>query len=370
MASKHLSLPAPITLRFAERQRVRHPIIVVPSGVRSPAVVRKPILKTPENGVYVRTLRTNGSVSTALAQAGDWPDLIQRCFDNREADVASFIRRHLADVSPGLIKSLMAIKTVAAPDLKALTAALMDRNKKRFATALVEQGPTPFQAAWGGAETALQIWPPREDQVADKSFWRTLQVADPRYGGLALWWDAGGLGPPATPVIKQGAWESWVVIDKGWQVFDFMRADPTGAFYQRRMYPIDAFAQRNGGTPGVGFDPGLAVQDVAEAMAAGLQFATALGWAAEEAVLGFQFRWTGLQGRVLTSLSGGMQPPFDRAADDEAVSFVEIPLATAPLAVAPYARKATQSLIALFGGEVLTADFVERVVRARLEHGR
>jgi hypothetical protein len=44
--------------------------------------------------VYCRTLNANGTASTAIAQPTDWRDIFDRCFENREADIGRFLRRH------------------------------------------------------------------------------------------------------------------------------------------------------------------------------------------------------------------------------------------------------------------------------------
>ena len=54
----------------------------------------KPLVKS--NTVYgVRSLHANNTPSTTEATWNDWKDLIERCFDNREADIGRFVQRHL-----------------------------------------------------------------------------------------------------------------------------------------------------------------------------------------------------------------------------------------------------------------------------------
>ena len=58
-----------------------------------------------QNTAYARTLRVNHTPSTATALFSDWLKIINVCFDNREADIVNFVRRHLTGLD---IPSLLA----------------------------------------------------------------------------------------------------------------------------------------------------------------------------------------------------------------------------------------------------------------------
>jgi hypothetical protein len=51
-----------------------------------------------QNAVYVRTISNGRASSCEPVTAADWDKLMRICFDNREADVGRFMRRHLGEI--------------------------------------------------------------------------------------------------------------------------------------------------------------------------------------------------------------------------------------------------------------------------------
>jgi hypothetical protein len=94
-----------VEVSFADSSGQLYPIIKVPAGVRSPVTAKSTIngadgrALLKDNAVYVRTLNSNNTVSSAEARRGDWDALVRVCFDNREADIGAFVRRHLAGLN-------------------------------------------------------------------------------------------------------------------------------------------------------------------------------------------------------------------------------------------------------------------------------
>jgi hypothetical protein len=74
------SEPFPVQVQFGERDGTLYPVICVPSGVRVPVVAKrdlgppdKRLIK--DHAVYVRSLRSNNTVSSSEARRGDWERL-------------------------------------------------------------------------------------------------------------------------------------------------------------------------------------------------------------------------------------------------------------------------------------------------------
>jgi predicted HTH transcriptional regulator len=80
-------------------QGIVHPEIVIPTGIQNPVISRTGFEKElRQNAVYVRTISNGRPSSCEPMTAADWDKLMRICFDNREADVGRFLRRHLPDM--------------------------------------------------------------------------------------------------------------------------------------------------------------------------------------------------------------------------------------------------------------------------------
>ncbi|MET3836154.1 hypothetical protein ABIB58_001495 [Brevundimonas sp. UYEF29] len=364
LVSRHLTPAIPVEVRFVRNGEIDHPVLIIPTGVRTPAVLKKAIGTAPKDTVYVRTLHGSGVVSTAPACAADWPVLMQICFDNREADIAGFIRRHLASSDLGALTALLP-SAPRADDLAEITVKAMARGRKRYEKAMAQEPVPAAGLDWGRFEIAVVADPPQTARPADQTDRRALAGSDPNFGGMALWYD-GTLDQ--RPVFEDGGLECRVIVDSWFDILDFMRFEPAGVFYQNRLLDTDASARQRKAKTQATMEPRLTIQGVGESLAAALIYMTALGWDPSTTTLGVRCRWTGVQGRNLISFTGSpMIFGENRARDDAVESFTTLPLETASNAVAPFAAKLVAPLLALFNGYVLPGDVAERSVQARLE---
>ena len=114
LISRYASELFEVGVAFGKRDGREYPVIVVPEGVRSPVAAKVPLLDENKKEligageVFFRTLAANGIPSSALARPQDWPEIVELCFNNREADVGRFLRRQLAGhcISPPLCMNL------------------------------------------------------------------------------------------------------------------------------------------------------------------------------------------------------------------------------------------------------------------------
>ena len=104
LVSRYANSPYEVAVAIRDHDGQLHPVIVVPEGVRVPVVVKRNLVangskKLLEVGdVYFRTLLSNGTPSSARILPSDYPELMDICFENREADIGRFLRRHLSGV--------------------------------------------------------------------------------------------------------------------------------------------------------------------------------------------------------------------------------------------------------------------------------
>jgi hypothetical protein len=386
--SKYASSLFEIEVTFGQVDGVDIPVIVVPSGVTFPVATKAHLRDA--NGksliafgqIYFRTLNANGTPSTAAAQPQDWKDIVEICFENREADLGRFLRRLVgsgtADVGALLQAAVRPARrsgddggTTAKPLLRDRALELLDEGMKRFGTEVAQRklsGEAKRLVEGGSWEVALIIDPPKVDQLPTESFRQILASSNPRFTGWPVWLDSSDFRETANrPVVRSGAWETFVVsVEEDFSDVDFYRFDPNGKFYLYRNLQDDA---SNKVRPGTALDPILVVIRLAEAVAVGLAFAKALGWPAEQTTLGFATRWTKIRGRKIHSWANNRAYFSERspASDDVAVGFCQLHADTPANAIAPTIETLARPLFVLFGGFEMPKPSIEQWVQKLIE---
>ncbi len=376
-----------VTVGFGVRNGIKHPVIVIPEGIRTP-VAAKTDLANPSDqkkflirrgDVYFRTLEANGTPSTAVARPEDWKDIVEICFDNREADVGRFLRRQLG--AQGAQAMLMALQgETSDPEkkrisLKEASLAALDAGSQHYVAAVKARSLSEDEktlVAAGAWSVALCFDPAGENDVADEAFLSAVASSNPRYTGWPVWLDSRGFRSSADhPYVLDNGWEALIVsAGDGWlsSHFDFMRLEPRGRFYLRRVLQDDSTPEKV--PPGKVIDPLLMLYRVAEVIAVGLAIGKSLGFDQAKTKLGFSFRWEGLKGRQLRAwanpMTVGMLGSSSASRDDTITTYAEISLDTAPQAIAPAVDAATRKLFAAFGGYHLKLDRIEDRVSALL----
>jgi hypothetical protein len=379
LISRHSHELFEIGVAFPILDGSEYPVIVVPEGVRSPVAAKADLFdgarKLVQHGdVYFRTLSSNGTPSTAVARPQDWADILEICFENREADIGRFLRRHLG----GDLSSFVATLQQAArpnpppPSLRERARELLQDGDTRFAAALAARpnNPQRLNEDFGTWSIAVVIDPMRPDSLPDANFFNVIAASNPNFTGWPPWFDSrAARDASAAPRVSDRAWEALIVSFEAWSNHvDFFRMDPRGTFFLARILQDDLSDRVQ---PMTMLDPILIIIRVADVMAVALSFARALGWDPDSTRLGFAFRWTRLQGRTLDCWSNPMVPisVTGRAHDDVAETFVEVPLITPANALAPYVEQAVRELFVLFGGYTFptaaTEEWVLLVAPAR-----
>jgi Schlafen, AlbA_2 len=385
LVSRYAHEPFEVQVAFVERDGRVYPVIAIPQGVRVPAVVKSAL--TDANGnkllavgeIYFRTLHSNGTPSSATSRPQDWRDILEICFDNREADIGRFLRRQLAgqDFSRFLADLRGEIGTpplagTPKTGLRERCAAILAAGDKSFANAVEERAlsaqerPLLDGLTWN---IALALAPPKSDAISDRDFFATFVASNPKYTGWPIWLDARTLADERSrPVVRGGAWEALIVglSDNTANRLEFFHLDAKGEFYLRRLLQDDAVPRQL--EPGTRLDPVLVIYRVTEAIAVGIAVAKGLGWP-DSACLGFLFRWRKLKGRRLDTWSNPIiyVPGGGPAQEDEITTFIEVPLISTLSAVAPLVEAATRDLFAAFDGTRLSSETYEEHVRRVIE---
>ncbi len=379
IVSKYASQAFEAAVTTVPREGQKHPVIVVEEGVRIPVVVKSDLkvdggkFLLRERDIYFRTLGANGTPSTANILPRDLPDLLDICFDNREADIGRFLRRQLgADDIGQLADILQGLTAPPAPELRQRTIEALVEGESAFFAAI---GRRPLPADQTEVlelltlRVSMLLEPQHMDALPTREFLNRLNASNPQYTGWPMWLDSSAFNEQADrPVVRDGTWEALVVaLDAGWsQHLDFMRFDPRGSFFLRRLMQDDTSDKVS---PGKALDAMLMIYRVAEAIAVGISMARAAGWSAEDSA-GLAFRWNALEGRrvqgwanPLRSIGLGSAASATPTVD----AFVKVPLDTPHLALAPYVAKALAPLFAVFGGYEVKDQVIEEAVRQLVE---
>ena len=199
LISRFAPEPFEIGVGFAVREGQDYPVVRIPEGVLYPVAASRDLKDSSGNhlvrlgDVYFRTLQANGTPSTARARPNDWPEIMEICFQNREADIGRFIRRHLAgDQLERLVHSLTGIQIPKAPSLRERAQALLNDGARRMELALTSRTITDSEEmilsslAWS---IGLVVDPPKTDAVADPHFMNAVAAANPHYTGWPVWLD-------------------------------------------------------------------------------------------------------------------------------------------------------------------------------------
>ena len=381
MISKFASEPFEVEVNFPELDGQAYPVLTVSPGVRSPVAAKSDLLiegksKISVNDVYVRTLNSNNTVSTAKIPWKDWPRIIEICLENREADIGRFLRRHLVNLNPGVIQNI-ARELFPVPSQEVtnqqIIKQLMQESFERFMhVAAKRKVKLPPH---GAREVALQIIGQTSSHIQGQSFLNLLASANPKYTGWPIWLVSDTFSDPMRPYTYKDFWEEFIfdensIATKMFQrnTLEFIRFSPEGNFYQRSAYLEDMGIGNHASSAMKVIDFLRPAINVAEAIAVGIHFAKALQYASEDTFLAYMFRWTNLEGRKLVSVTPErMFWPRGPAQQDEVVTYIEVPMDTPLSAISDFVEKAVQPLYHAFEGYALGKAAIEEVTRKLLE---
>jgi hypothetical protein len=376
--SRYASDPFEIEIAWGEREGRHYPVIVVPAGVKVPVAAKRDLKDggrtvVREGAVYFRSLAANGTPSTTEARPSDWAEIVGIGFDNREADVGRFIRRHLAGLDIASLMRFLGQSARAAPTLCDRALKLIDDGEARFQQAINTRTLSADERtmlAHGFWSLGLVIDPPHTSAIADQEFIARIGSSNPKYTGWPVWLDARSLtNPENRPNVLQNGYEYLIVSlspDFSNHI-DFAQLDPKGEFFLHRLLQDDGVPSRI--RPGQVLDPMLMILRVAEAMGVGIAFAKALGWVPDQTTLGFAFRWHELKGRQLSTWANpyGDIREGGVAHDDTIESCVQFSLDTPSSALAQFVDEATKRLFAAFDGTIIPHRTIEDLVKRLFE---
>jgi len=369
--SRYASIAFEIFVGFAERDNGCFPVIGIPDGVRVP-VACKSDLKTAndkyllrEGAVYFRTLGSNGTPSTAAAKPNDWADIVEICFDNREADIARFIRRHLGgERAKDFFNSG---QMQQQKNLEQKTIEFEEYINGLRLTVFKEENLNADMNSLGSWSVTLLLDPSHPDARSTQEFLNIIAGANPNYTGWPVWLDTRTSANTKNRPRKRGqAWEALISTPREGVDYQYMNAK--GEFYLWRVLQDDLTHKVD---PLTVLDPTLVLYRVAETIAVGLNFSKALKFDADS-TLGFYFKWENLKGRALSVWADGwgFSERGPKTHDNVVTGFTNVPATTAPSSIAPYVKEATLDLFAAFEGFEYSLETIEQWVTKVLSRSR
>lgn len=374
MISKYASEPFEVTVEYPQIDGQEFPVIVIPGGVRTLVAAKSDLLD--EDGkrlicvdtVYIRSLSSNNTASTTQATWKDWDKLVEICFDNREADIGRFFRRHLSGINSehlSAIAQAVSGKIQPTKSTEDILREYLEEGEQRFAQTLKERNTA--DPNWGTWEVGLILIGEVPRYSANQKFLNLLHASNPSYSGWPVWLDSRNFDTSDQPYTFEGKWEA--LISGGRTLVEFMQLDPQGKFFLSRVLEDDVPLTERSPEPMTVLDFGLPVLRVAEAIAVGITFAKAMGCVPEATILAFAFKWSGLKGRMLSSWANQnrFMPHFYTAYQDTVISFVSVPLETPLSAIAQYVEQAVQPLFETFNGFALSTAVIEELVQSIIE---
>lgn len=370
MIAKYSSSPFEIAVEYVERDGVEYPVIVVPAGIKTPVATKSELVDQGKilikgDVVYIRSLSANNTPSTTIATWKDWDNIVETCFDNREADIGRFLRRHLSALKPDMLNEFATtLREGMTMDLSIedVLNQFIEECENRYKAILVTKKlELPEVGFW---EVACIIQGDIPKHSANLDFLNLLDASNPRLSGWPVWLDSRGCRDETSkPYVSNGIWEAIIpLIGVGWRDgIDFIRLDPKGRFYLKRAYQEDMRLQQKSLEPLKYFDFGLPVIRSAEALAVGLAFAKAMGCDYEKTSLAFAFKWSKLQGRELVAWANPERyiSRGRTAYQDEVTSFVQVPLDTPLSALSEFVFQVTEPLFQVFDGFILGKQVIE-----------
>jgi Putative DNA-binding domain len=270
----------------------KHPIIVVPGGHRVPIRAKAGApdgKKLVAHRVYIRR---PGPASEEPKTAEEWDRFLERCLQNRQAELLEAMRSIMAGVSPNTAPAT----PTRLDQLKAFGAQAVARWETLVAPLPVGVPPT---LSCGCYDLLMAIDGDFERQSLS-DLRDTIRQAVRNHSGWPPFVNLNRA--PYTPKPVDGAIECWIGPDNDGTYdrpahHDFWRISPDGLLFIRRGYPEDGGWK--GIAPGTSFDITTSTWRLGEAILQGCYISEALGGKSANLILSAS--WTKLAGRVLVS---------------------------------------------------------------------
>ncbi|ADI85228.1 helix-turn-helix domain-containing protein [Geobacter sulfurreducens] len=374
LISKYSSEPFELEVIFQKREELEHPVIVIPPGVETPVALKKGLIGKDgkkyfeAHQVYLRSLNSNNTASTSQATYADWKSLVKKCFDNREADIARFVKRHLTNLPAEFMQIFSGLQSIeqGKPVQKNDVLESFFQESYKLYDARVEKHESKIPDC-GFLDMGFTSADELEGFATNTNFLNLIMSSNPRLTGWPLWIDSRGAASEyARPRVVANCWEVFYPYFGYFNHVDYWRINPSGYFFHRRGFEDDLESSERAPKPFTSFDFSLFIWRVGEAIACALAFCEELKYAGDPRIL-FEVKLSRLEGRQLTCWTSGRQIYGDYKSfqDDYSVS-IDIPTDTPKTMIAEHVYKITVPVFALFNGCEISKGIVSEIVEEML----
>jgi hypothetical protein len=374
LATKYSSDPFEVLVQYPENDGLEFPVVCVPPGVRTPVATKgelkdpttpRPIV--PINVVYVRTLNSNNTVSTSAAKWQDWERLCGHCFDNREADIGRFMRRHLDEsMLPRLVALLNTTGQSSPVDVATLSTEWLDVGRRAFDSQLAQANADVPKIGYFEM-AAVIVGELKEGLAPNQSMLNLIRSANRRFTGLPFFATLDSAAQHERPQIVSDAWERlFIDLTHQWgDAVDFWRIESTGKLYAIRGFDEDLSEDLKSSRI---LTILLPILRVADALIEAVSIGRAMVQTPEDASLAVTLRWTNLADRRLSrARSNRFWTTMGGASiDDIATSSLTLPLDLPDSALAQRTGAALAPLYRKFQGFEIGQNVVDAEVQEML----
>lgn len=371
----YASEPFEVQINYFEKEHSPVVLIDVPGKISSPVITRKELTDSHEpqkklieaHTLYCQTIHANGTYSSSKAIYKDFPVVMDLCWQNRELDIASFVKRHWIDLSAA-ITALPAGRVTELQEFMAnchhrFTSNLQERN--------LDDIPKPGFFDVGFCWNTLQ-----ENARPTPQFIQAIFTHAPDLTGWPLWLSPQRMEQPA-PKIKDSKWEGLIAktdqsangIRFAW--LNFFVCDPCGFFFHRRGYFDDLMIGFRARPPewdvGQKMTVDLVLLETAEAIFGAKKITEGLFERSAKTLpetIHLSLAWNGLRGRHLVcepsdhrfGWSGGT------TLTERVIQTVNLPISAPIDVITEIVHTVTGKLFAEFGGYSMSLDEVKRTL--------
>jgi len=324
--SEYASDKFQIIVNFQKINKQFHPIIIVPSDVKTPVVTDKQLKNKSnvtfidENVLFFRTLNANNTPSTSQIKKQDWEDLIDICFNNKQADIGKFLDSHAPEFKKEISQLTGKKETQASELVSDLSKKVIEYSKLNYEVGEIEKLISDSNERFNDESEKRKI------DIRDHGYWEVgliidgkinkehnlndlfislLNSVNPKYSGWPIWLIIDNFKyENAKPYVFDDFYEEfiyWIKKESFYNHIEFMRFNPKGKFYQRRAYEYDINKDRAIVRDKRVIDYKLPILRTIECMGVGVALAKGMGYNLNDTKANFLFKWNDLRDRELVS---------------------------------------------------------------------